>query len=229
MTARSLGVCAALLFTSFAAPAKAEGEWGGYFDGRTLKSGGGEAVAEAGWPGVGAGVLFGANDTTDLGLKVAALYTGVGTYEPENLKTDFGLDLRGVFRLGIVDANAVSFLIRFEPGIRFMAFDPAVVWGPELTVGLDFGIHVMPRGTVYVGIEAPLALALPSNNANAFVAYLPILGGAGFEYHATDHIGFGGRFMAGVDIDAGDFGGSPVTRFGFIGQGYFVLAWGRTK
>lgn len=56
-----------------------------------------------------------------------------------------------------------------------------------------------------------------------------MLVGAGFEYHATDLIGFGGRFNPGVSIVAGDFNPSPTTSFAFIAQGYFMLRWGNPQ
>jgi hypothetical protein len=205
--------------------AHAAPESGGRYDGRTLGSGGGGVFVEAGWPGFGAGVLFGTSDGVDVGLEATALYTGVGTYATEGVAPEFGVDPRIVARFGVVRSERVSFLLRLEPGVRVMAFDPALRWGPEVDFGADFGIHVAPGASVLVGLETPVVLDVPSSGS-PFAVLIPILAGAGFEYH-TGPFAFGGRFDPGVSIRAGNFAGSPTTSFAFIAQGFFMLRWGQ--
>jgi hypothetical protein len=210
------------------APA-ASGEWGGLFNGRTLGSGGGAVVAEAGWPGITGGVLFGVIDKVDVGAKVGGLWAGPTIYETHNFTSYFGLDLRGVARFGIVQGDTVSVLARVEPGFRFAALDPQVMWGIEVVLGADVGIKVDDNGSVYAGLEIPLTFI--TNPISATM--IPILPGVGYEYHLNDFIGVGGRFNAGPSIDVAN---SPITGttqtqvdFAFIGQGFFVLRWDRMK
>jgi len=208
-------------------------EWGGLYDGRTLQSGG-EAFLEAGFPGVGLGVLFGTSENIDLGLRATLTYSGLGVYAPDNFGAGFvagaGFDPRIVARFAIARGKVASLLFRLEPGVRFAHFDPSLRWGPEIVAALDFGLHVAPRSTVYVGLEIPVYLDIPNTTpSNPFAVQIPILFGAGFEYHATDLIGFGARVNPGVDIVAGDIAGSPKTSFAILAQAYFMLRWGETK
>ncbi len=200
-------------------------EWGGLYDGRTLGSGGGAFIAEAGWPGFTAGALFALANRFDLGLKVSGLWAGPTVYETNNFQSYFGLDARAVARIGVVDAERVSFLVRLEPGVRFLAFDPQVAWAVEVIAAADVGIHVVKGGTVYLGVEVPLTFV---TNPASFTV-IPILPGAGFEYHVSDSIGIGGRFMGGPSIDITSTGGVTTTRtdFAFIGQAFFIWRWDR--
>lgn len=219
-------LCALALGTAAPVARAGSGDWGGLYDGRTLQHGG-EAFAFGGFPGGGVGALFGTSDNVDVGLKVAATYGGVGLYSTEAFTPAFGVDPRVVARFAVVRSNVVSFLFRLEPGVRVARVDPSVRWGPEVVVGADFGIRVTPRGSIYAGFEIPIWLDIPNTTpSNPFAVLLPILFGAGFEYHATDLIGFGGRVAPGVNVAAGDFAGSPATSFALLAEGYFLLRWG---
>ncbi|HEY2370128.1 MAG TPA: hypothetical protein VGH87_27205 [Polyangiaceae bacterium] len=203
-----------------------EGRWGGLYDGRTLQTGG-EAFAEGGFPGAGLGVLFGTSENIDLGLRATFTYSGVGVYATDNFVAAPGFDPRVVARFAIANRRVASLLFRLEPGVRFARFDPSTRWGPEIVAALDFGLHVMRRGTVHLGVEIPIYLDIPNTTpSNPFAVLMPILFGAGFEYHATGLIGFGARVNPGIDIAAGDIAGSPKTGFALLAQGYFMLRWG---
>ena len=222
-------VCVSTLaLLAFARPASAgSGDWGGLYDGRTLQSGG-EAFVEGGFPGAGLGVLFGTSENIDLGLRVGVTYSGLGVYATDALAPALGLDPRIVARFAIVRSRVVSFLFRLEPGVRFARFDPSVRWGPEIDVGADFGIRVTPRRSNLRRIRGPPLPRYPEHDAVESVRGLvPVLVGAGFEYHATDLIGFGARFAPGVDVAVGDFAGSPKTRFAFVGAGVLHAALGQ--
>jgi hypothetical protein len=201
------------------------GDWGGLYDGRALQSGG-EVFVEGGFPGVGLGALFGTSESVDLGLRFTLTYSGLGVYATDNFTAAVGIDPRVVARFAVVRGKVLSFLFRLEPGVRVARFDPTR-WGPEVVVGADFGIRLTPRGSLLLGLEIPIYLDIPNTTpANPFAVYVPILIGAGFEYHATDLIGFGARFAPGVNIAVGDLPKSPLTSFAFIAQGYFMLRWG---
>ena len=203
------------------------GEWGGLYNGRTLGSGGGAVFAEGGWPDVGAGVLFGVGSGVDLGARIG------GTYSPDNFEvnrvfvSEFGLDLRAVGRFKLVETDSVSLILRAEPGFRFASFDVAVTGGPIIDVAADVGIRVMQGGSIYLGLEVPTTIFVV-NIANAFIQ-IPVLAGAGFEYHVNDFIALGGRFNAGpsIDVDTGPAG--TTAYFAFIAQGFFMFRWDRVK
>ncbi len=227
---RTTAIAIAILAVAGVARAD-EGRWGGLYDGRTLQTGG-EAFVEAGFPGAGVGVLFGTSENIDLGLRATLTYSGIGAtgfgvYATDNFVAAPGFDPRIVARFSIVTGKVASLLFRLEPGVRFTRFDPSLRWGPEIVVALDFGLHVMRRGTVYLGVEIPLYLDIPNTTpSNPFAVLMPILFGAGFEYHATDLIGFGARVNPGIEITAGDIHPSPQTGFALLAQGYFILRWG---
>jgi hypothetical protein len=207
--------------------AGSSGEWGGLYNGRTLGSGGGGVFVRGGWPDVGAGVLFGVVNGVDLGVSVA------GSYDPNGSETDlvttaFGLDLRAIARFKLVEGDTVSALLRVEPGFFFSSLDPAVTGGPIVDVALDVGIKVMTGGSIYLGLEIP-TIFYTVNLPNVFVS-LPILPGAGFEYHVNDFIAVGGRFNGGpaIDINTGPGPGTQVN-FAMIAQGFFMFRWDRVK
>ena len=222
MRRASLTVLAVLALTH---EARAE-DYGGLYDGRTLQTGG-EGFVEGGFPGVGLGILFGTSENIDLGLRATMTYSGLGVYSTDKFASGIGFDPRIVARFGIVRGKVASLLFRLEPGVRFAHFDPSLRWGPEIVAALDFGLHVMRHGTIYLGVEIPIYLDIPNTTpSNPFSVSVPILFGAGFEYHATDVIGFGARVNPGIDITMGDIPNSPTTSFAFLAQGYFILRWG---
>ena len=225
-------VVGALLLVANEARAEGNERAGGLYDGRTLQTGG-EAFVEAGFPGVGLGVLFGTSENIDLGLRATLTYSGIGPtaatglYATDAFNAAAGFDPRIVARFGVVSGKVASLLFRLEPGVRFARFDPSLRWGPEIVAAVDFGLHVVRRGTVYLGIEIPVYLDIPNTTpSNSFSVAIPILFGAGFEYHATDVIGFGARVNPGFEIVAGDIAGAPKTGFAMLAQGYFILRGG---
>ena len=225
MVRKALAASLAIVAVSGEARAD-EGRWGGLYDGRTLQTGG-EAFVEGGFPGVGLGVLFGTSESIDLGLRATLTYSGLGVYGTDMFAAGAGFDPRIVARFGVANGKVASLLFRLEPGVRFAHFDPSLRWGPELVAAVDFGLHVMRRGTVYLGVEIPVYLDIPNTTpSNPFQVLIPILFGAGFEYHASEHIAFGGRVNPGINIAAGDISPSPKTGFAMLAQGYFVLRWG---
>jgi hypothetical protein len=172
------------------------------------------------------GVLFGTSENVDLGLRATLTYSGLGVYSTDAFTPAVGFDPRVVARFAAVRGDVLSVLFRFEPGVRFARFDPSMRWGPEVVIGADFGIRVVPRGSIVVGLEIPISLDIPNTTpSNPFAVHITALAGAGFEYHATDLVGFGARFNPGVDVRVGDFSGSPATSFAFIAQGYVMLHW----
>jgi hypothetical protein len=240
MMGRTAASAAAFVLITFAASVKADdtkagsavgatGEWGGFYNGQTLGGGGGEVIAEAGYPGGTAGVLFGIGNAIDLGVKVSALFNA--QYETDALGSllAFGTSVRAVARFAIYRGDTVSLLARVEPGIQFIRFDTADLdYGPMVDVGIDVGIKVMTGGSIYLGLEVPFAFTVP-NGVFAFQVQIPIFPGAGFEYHFNDFIGIGARVNAGPSITAGDFAGSATVAFGFLAQGLFMFRWDRVK
>jgi hypothetical protein len=226
MVKRASLVVVALALVAGEARAEGNENAGGLYDGRTLRTGG-EAFVEGGFPGVGLGVLFGTSENIDLGLRATLTYSGLGVYGTDAFAAGAGFDPRIVARFAIATGKVASLLFRVEPGVRFAHFDPSLRWGPEIVAALDFGLHVVRRGTVYLGVEIPIYLDIPNTTpSNPFAVLIPVLFGAGFEYHATDLIGFGARVNPGFEIEAGDIPGAPKTSFAILAQGYFVLRWG---
>jgi hypothetical protein len=203
---------------------KNEREWGGLYNGRSLGSGGGGVIVEGGWPGFTAGALFGVLSFMDLGAKISPQYHA--SYEiPRNnqpVQPRFGLDLRLVSRFQVVDTELLGLLLRVEPGFRFDHFSPDVQWAVEPTIGADLGIRVMPGGSVYVGLDMPMAFTVKPIASQQIL----ILPGAGFEYHVTQSIGVGARFNAGPSLFTAS--GFPVSAaFAFNTTGFFIFRWDR--
>ena len=200
-------------------------EWGGLFNGRTLGSGGGGVFVTGGYPGGSAGVLFGIHDKIDIGAIVGPVYNA--SLETDNFNPNFGLFLRAIGRFQLVSTDSVSFLLRVEPGVQFPNFNP-VLWGVALDVAANLGIKVMKGGSVYVGVEVPAFIGV-----DVFSGFeqIPILGGAGFEYHINDFIGVGARFMGGPSIAIQTTAGVTTTTvaFAMIAEGLFVFRWDRVS
>jgi len=200
-------------------------EWGGVLNGRTLGSGGGGVFARGGYPGFTAGALFGIVDKVDIGASAAPVYNAL--LETGGFTAVFGLDLRAIGRFQIVSTDTVSFLARIEPGVKFVTFNPVVTWGIGTDVAFDVGIKVMTGGSIYLGLEVPLFFGV---DLLANLIQIPILPGAGFEYHVNDFIGVGARFNAGpsLAITTG-VGGTTVVDFAMIAEGFFIFRWDRVK
>jgi hypothetical protein len=185
-------------------------------------------MAEAGFPDVAAGVLFGATNRIDLGAKIDTFYSAnaviVNDFVP-----DLGMSLRAWMRVGLYDDPHLSALLCIQPSWHFSRFDP-VSSGPEVIVSSNVSIHVAPAWSIYLGVELPLYFQIQPNPAVDVV--FSVLPGAGFEYHITDFVGFGSRASAGPVIINGVNGAgvrNTVVDFGFFASAFFIFRWDRVS
>jgi hypothetical protein len=111
--------------------------------------------------------------------------------------------------------------------VKFVQLTPAIEWGIGVDVGIDLGINVMKGGTVYLGLEVPLFFPVDILS-QGLTAQIPILPGAGFEYHVNDFIAIGARFNAGPSIAIIPVVGTNVD-FAMIAEGFFMFRWDRVK
>ena len=169
------------------------------------------AYAEAGWPDVSLGFQHGMSDKLDIGAKLSLTYGVAGT-----TFTGVGMGVSAPIRIGFLKSDKLSALIHVDPGVRFMTFS-GPLFGLQVPVGVEFGIHLTPEATVGLGFDLPFYL----NFTNGVFAVIPPLAGAGFEYHVSDQISVGLNTRFGVAIFAGGLGG-----FGFAGTGFSFLTQG---
>ncbi|MFL5322153.1 MAG: hypothetical protein ACJ790_21025, partial [Myxococcaceae bacterium] len=99
--------------------------------GRTVGSGTTAVSVVAGWPGLSAGVLYGATDRVDIGVRLSFNYGFEGMVnfvEP-------GMKMQGVVRVALLDKQKFNLGLEFAPGPLFYFNNPNY-FGPSTIVGL---------------------------------------------------------------------------------------------
>jgi hypothetical protein len=197
-------------------------------------------AGEVAWPDFTFAFHHGISSIFDIGVKVSLIYGF--EYRAYSI---LGLGVRVPLRFTPVKTGNFSFMVRFEPGIKFDEFGsscnnvvgPGGViinncpngnnYGPDTTafglwlpLGLDFGIHINRQATITPGVDMPFYV----NLTNGVYGAIPILFGAAFEYDINDHIGFGANVKIGPSITTANVQNVQVTetRVGFITQGFFA-------
>ena len=210
-----------------------------------LSPGSNMVYGEVAWPDFTAGFQHGINNSFDIGVKVSLIYG----FEYRSYSI-LGLGVRVPLRFTPVKTGNFSFMIRFEPGLKFDEFGATcnnvvgpggiivnncpngnnygfdtTAFGIWLPLAFDFGIHINRQATITPGIEIPFFV----NLTNQVYGAIPILFGAAFEYDINDHIGFGANVKIGpsitsasVPIGTGQTTTVTDTRVGFITQGFFA-------
>lgn len=228
-------VAATLALAAFSVGSEARAQQWGLHSGDTIRSGDNMLYAEVGWPDLSLGFQHGMSDKVDLGFRFSFDYGA--EYTPYTL---LGMGMRVPIRIAAIKREKFSFLIHFDPGIKFDSFGgylggcgrfgcgggfyyngSGLRFGLWIPFGLEFGIHINREATISFGMEMPIYI----NLTNGAYGAIPILFGPGFEYHIDDHIALGINTKFGPSIFAeGDgFGGSTSSAgFGFIMQPYFA-------
>jgi hypothetical protein len=209
---------------AFAAGSEARAAWG-LHNGDTVESGGNMLYGEFGWPDVAIGFQHGMSDKVDLGFRFSFDYGFDYT-----TNTALGLGMRVPIRISPVKGGRFSFMIHFDPGIKFDSFGSGRVCGPFgcglrggpllfglwFPFGLEFGIHFNREATLSFGMEAPFYV----NLTNGVYGAIPLLFGPGFEYQIDNRIGIGLNTKFGPTIFAAN--GGSAAEFGFITQAFFA-------
>lgn len=200
----SATVAAALTVTSLAG---AE-EWG-LHNGNTLQPRNLLVYGEAGFPDIAAGVQYGVNDRFDIGARLGFQYS---PYFSKGIAP--GMGVRAPMRISFTKGPKFSAMMRIEPGVRFAQFE-GPLFGVDLPVGVEFGIHLIKNGTLQLGLDVPMYL----NLTNGVVFNAAPMAGAGFEYQINDKMAVGGTTRFGATILSG--GEASGADFGFRTQAYF--------
>ncbi len=183
----------ALAAFAVASEARAAGGGWGLHSGDTVRSGDNMVYGEFGWPDVGLGIQHGMSDRVDLGFRLGIIYGGDYT-----TGTEVGMDMRVPIRVSLTKGGKMSAYFHIDPGVKFNRFSP-VLFGMEVPVGLEVGVHLTPEATLQFGFDIPFNV----NFTNFTYAAIPILFGFGFDYKVDDHISLGVNVRLGPDIRTG--------------------------
>lgn len=217
-------VASTLALAAFAASSEARTDWG-LHSGDTLNAGDNMLYGEVGWPSFDLGFQHGMSSKVDLGFKFSLDYGF-----DYSTATAVGIGMRVPIRISPVKRGKFSFLLHFDPGVKFDAFSP-LLFGIQIPFGLEFGIHFTREATLQFGMEMPVYV----NLTNGVYGNIPILFGPGFEYQIDNHMAVGLNTKFGPTIWAASrgvgwggwggwrgWGGASSAAFGFITQLYFA-------
>ena len=223
-------ICASMLGAAafvFGSEARA---WGVH-NGETLDGGNNMLYSELGWPDLTLGFQHGMSSRVDLGFRFSFNFGYNYT-----TATVLGMGMRVPIRIQLSRSGRFSFLLHFDPGLKFDSFGAGsyrggygfghfswyypgyvggVQFGIQFPLGMEFGIHVTRDATVQFGFDIPFYV----NFTNGVYGAIPILFGPGFEYHVDPRIALGLNTKFGPSIIAHDFGSGAA--FGLIAQAYF--------
>lgn len=216
-------VASTLALAAFTVGSEAKAQSWGLHSGDTVRGGDNMLYGEVGWPDLSLGFQHGMSEKVDLGFRFSLDYGFDYT-----TATHLGLGMRVPIRISPKKSGKFSFLIHFDPGVKFDSFGGAycgyggcrgaggLLFGIQIPFGLEFGIHFTPEATLQFGMEMPIYI----NLTNGVYGNIPILFGPGFEYKIDDHMAIGLNTKFGPSIFAQDFGSGAT--FGFITQLYFA-------
>lgn len=209
-----MSLLALLVAVSFGAEEQApvtEGQRWSVVGPRTVGTGANAIEAGAGFPGLSVSYLRGITPTFDLGARVAF------TYGLEGLITRVlpGAKLQGLVKWRLVDVNALSVGLTFEPGPLFAVdrFGNGVV-GFALPLGVRLGVAVSSAITLGFSFDVPLWIQFgPFAGLN-----VPFLPGLGLEYFIKSELVAFFRARMGPTIRP--FGLLELTLDAALGVGY---------
>ncbi|APR83096.1 Hypothetical protein A7982_08445 [Minicystis rosea] len=215
-------VATTLALAAFAVGSEAKAAGWGLHSGDTLRGGDNMLYGEVGWPDLSLGFQHGMSEKVDLGFRFSLNYG----YDYTTL-THIGMGMRVPIRISPVKRGNFSFMIHFDPGVKFDSFGGncgglngfygcGLQFGIQIPFGLEFGIHFTREATLQFGMEMPIYV----NLTNGVYGSIPILFGPGFEYAIDDHMAVGLNTKFGPSIRAVEnYSGAA---FGFITQLYFA-------
>lgn len=169
-----------------------------------------------GWPDATFGYTHGMARDFDLGFKLQLIYGVENTTD-----TQFGMAFAVPLRWTVARQRNVSVLFHVDPGIRFYTTNPVEFGFQLLPFGLNVEFQPAPALGVGLGFDWNSTLFV-SGGATPQYLFGPLFGPF-FEYHLDRQLVLGLDTRFGAIIDAGDFVGSPITRFGLRAQ--MVLAY----
>lgn len=220
-------VATTLALAAFAVGSEAKAAGWGLHSGDTLRGGDNMLYGEVGWPDLSLGFQHGMSEKVDLGFRFSLNY-GVDY----TTATRVGLGMRVPIRISPVKRGNFSFLIHFDPGVKFDSFGGNagcgvgrcygnLLFGIQIPFGLEFGIHLTREATLQFGMEMPIYV----NLTNGVYGNIPLLFGPGFEYAIDDHmaVGLNTKFGPSIFASSDAYGrGYSGAAFGFITQIYFA-------
>ncbi|MCU0700870.1 MAG: hypothetical protein MUC96_30550 [Myxococcaceae bacterium] len=179
--------------------------------GRTVGANGNVIEAGLGWPGLSVGYSRGVLDSLDLGVRLSF------NYGLEGLVTRVlpGAKVQGVLKFRLLDKNALSLALTFEPGPLFAVdrFGNGTV-AFSLPVGLKMGLAVSSALTLGFTFEMPLWIQFGAGGG----ANLPLLPGLGLEYFIKSELLVFFRTRMGPTLRPGGF--FELTFDAQLGVGY---------
>jgi hypothetical protein len=201
--------------------------WSGLWDGKTLSSGQGMLSAEVGFPGAGVGAHFGLARGIDVGGR--AMFSFLPTNRITGTVTGaFGLGATAPIRIGLMRSRAADIALRVEPGVWLPTFTPAVGFGIYGRVAVTGGVSVVPGGTIFGFLDAPLFFQFVPTGGSS--TRLPVFLGVGYEHHFGELFGLGGRAMIGPDIMLESYSSNALvtnTQLGLGAEVFFLFRWDR--
>ncbi len=209
---------AGLLLAATPAAAQSRGRVGDWsvVGGETVAPGADVVYGAFGWPDATFGYLHGLSRDFDVGFKLQMVYGVENTTD-----TQFGMAFAVPLRWTLARHQNMSVLLHVDPGVRFYTTDPVLFGFQILPFGLNVAFQAAPQLAVGLGFDWNSTLFVTGGATPQYV-FGPMFGPFA-EYHIDRHLALGLDTRFGAMVDAGDFGGSPFTRFGFRTQ--MVLAY----
>ncbi len=209
---------AGLLLAATPAASQAQGraaDWS-VVGGETVAPGGDVVYGAFGWPDATFGYTHGMSRDFDLGFKLQLIYGVENTTD-----TQFGMAFAVPLRWTLAHHRNMSVLLHVDPGIRFYTTDPVLFGFQLLPFGVNVAFQAMPALSLGVGFDWNSTLFVTGGVKPQYL-FGPLVGPF-LEYHLDRQLALGLDTRFGAIIDAGDFPGSPITRFGLRAQ--MVLAY----
>src|SRR3954462_6292234 len=136
------------------APVRLGGEGLSLHAGRPMGNGNTTVFAQAGWPGISAGMLRGVTDQTELGGEVAFNYGVEGIVTAVNL----GFKAQGMLHVSLVNQGPFSLGFHFEPGVMTYFIQNNTMVAATLPVRIAVGLAFSSSMVAHFSTELPMYL-----------------------------------------------------------------------
>lgn len=169
--------------------------------GKTVGQGNTLLTGQVGWPGLGVGLLHGANDRFDIGGRFAFNY---GVQRMVEI-VDPGIALTLLTRFNFLESRRFNLGMTFEPGL-FFDFDENLSSSPvgmDLPLGLQLGFPVGSTLMVHGGIDLPFFITFGSGGG----LWVPVLLGGGLEYFVDRNLAVNFKMRMGPTFEPRRFRG----------------------